>query len=627
MMMRQFTVALLLATLCPAALAANPSWSAISSGSSKNAAAGFIAPFGRQLIPVESTGSIPLCFERVLGETGSIAITLTTYSAFNVEAGKNYTALSGTTLSWADGQVGVQCTTLTVSAMPTGPGIIGITLGGNNYRDRDYVLLNNGTVYPSAKYVAPYQNGSTDSSSQTSGSGTIASPYLNPSYALSTMTGGGLLYMRSGTYRDWKRYSGEAYSGINIPPGSRSNTTPLIVMPYPGEAVTIDQNYGGSSDGAGYNTSSGFVFRSGSGNSFILGPITVQHCSGAGVDDDGKNNDVVLYGLTFQDIVGSQVTEAGIHIYASQNWLIQDNVIQRIYATQNGTSNPFDSYPARVSNGVQIFGAQNYSLIKNTFDVVDNALEIKGAPQTDTDNNTYDMSHNLFLRILTDPVIYLGYQYSGATGGISRSLIRYNVSDNPAYATAPTDGFVQTWTQTSSSAPQATGLQIYNNVLRNMGTPGGSNPIIQLVGVQDVQITNNIIENSKFQQIGVGNMSGRTDQIGLSDYNDYYNGNTQWVLPGNTSSSLAAWKTVTANAYIARSNPDTNAVGIQPVYTSPGKPSYDYRITTGTLATAGRLGQPIGVGNETVGAFSTDYWSVLSPPSAPTAITLTPIQQ
>jgi hypothetical protein len=513
--------------------------------------------------------------------------------------------------------------------MPTGPGIIGIDLGGNAYRDRDYVLLNNGSVYSSAKYVASYNSGLTDSSGQTGHAGTSGDPYLNPSYALSQMTGGGLLYMRGGTYRDLKRQGGQGGSGPTIKGTSRTKTTPLIIMPYPGESVVIDPGNRGSSDTGGFNSSSAFNIEAQAGEFLIIGPITAQNILSTGIysDSTGQTTSVttghgVLYNITVQDVgkiaIGSNI--AAIKTYSTDQWVIQDCTIRRIYSQEVSGSlppNPYDGYGLGLANGIQLFSSTNISIIKNTFDLMARPVAYKGEPSSQvTPNLTLHVSHNLFLRANTALFEFEGndYEIDGGTPSSPylQSVWQYNVSDNPSSANDghATPAFLSTYGIDGSGGAQAANFQFSNNVFRHMGASASG--ALDIESVTDLWSWSNLFDATWTLHVKLSNGS-LSEQIAYSDYNDYANSTAQWSLTGNSFANLAAWQAATTalyGTYLARSLPDLNAQTLSPSYTNAS--INDYRITSGSLATAGRFGRPIGVGNETVGALSIDHWSSVS---------------
>jgi uncharacterized repeat protein (TIGR01451 family) len=616
------TIALPLLVVAPS-FAADPQWTATSSGASKNANAGYIAPFGRRIVEVNNTGAVKLCFERVLGDTGSINVTLTTYNAFNVAAGTHYTALSGTTLSWADGVVGVKCTTLTVSAMPTGPGIIGIDLGGNAYRDRDYVLLNNGTVYASAKYVQAVS--SSDATGNTNGSGTSSSPWQALSYALNQIGNTcGLLYVRGAptinyTYADSTRGDNHSFGGSTASnwggPGVWSQcakTNPLIVMAYPSETVTIDQGSTTSSTpSTDYSPGNvaGFVIFNAASNVFLTN-MTIQNTSAAFVKwEDGQpsqvTNDVNLYKLTghYQKTDGSN--SAGIGLYYSKNTVVQDCTLTNVYSS-NGSqylSNPYDSVPMGLGSGTQQFRSENNSFIKNTVDVVQLGIYQKFGPDSTTTPSTgMDVSHNLFLRV-SGSAVDIGSTNSAAND----SVVRYNVSDNPLQSgtTTRTGEFVGLGL--TDNAAQNQNLTIYNNVGRYLTTLGLA--WFESKQFIDTWVFNNIMDNVYSYDYIIRTPSQQSTVLTYTDYNDFYAGSFNVYLEsiaGYPISVLSNWQIASSNARLGLGAPDAHSVTTAPNYTNAG--ANDYRITSGSLATAGRFGRPIGVGNETVGALSVDHW-------------------
>lgn len=318
--------------------------------SGANPSAGYLTIVGRRYVTIGSVQTVTFYVERVLGDTGSITMNWATFSAFNVVAGTHYTSASGS-VTFNNLEQGRKSFTITTLAMPTGIGIIGIDLTGAAYRPRAHIALDNGTVYASAKYVAPYNSGLSDSSAQTGGAGTSGSPYLSPSVAIASCSNGGLVYFRAGQYREWKRNSGHNYAGIYVPAiGSRSKTNPLIIMPYPGESVVVDQAYGRPEQmnlPGGYGAS-GFRFDGNADEVFLIGDITIQKCRPGGICTDvaSPNVDhVVVAGITIQDVgefghydadnVGATMA------YQWNNWLFQDCTIRRIHSYDRGEDNPY----------------------------------------------------------------------------------------------------------------------------------------------------------------------------------------------------------------------------------------------------------------------------------------------
>lgn len=643
-----------------------------------NSNAGYLHVIGRRYVTVGSTQTVTFYVERVLGDTGILTMNYATFAAFNVTANTHYTTTSGSVV-FADKEQGRKSFTVTVLAMTTGIGIVGVDLTGDAYRDRVHVAIDNGTVYASAVYVASYNSGLSDSSGQSSGSGTSGSPYVNPSQAIAACANGGLVYFRAGQYRDWKRSSGHNYGGIYVPAiGTRSKTNPLIIMPYPGESVVVDQAYAQPSQ---MNTSGGygaacFRFEQNADEVFLIGDFTLQKSRVGGIcTDQGTPVDhVVVAGITIQDVGEYGHTDSdnvGATMgYGWNNWLFQDCTIQRIHSYQRGTDNPYidctfvaaiagttltvasisvgtltigqrldgagitadtritalgtgtggagtytvnnsqtvssmtmdSSYAAEVANGLYFFGSQNISMVHCTFDALAKGVAFKGAPDdTISPNKSYDISHCLFLRMWDACIYPEGFQY-GTSSGFQESVISYNVSDNPTLSTSTING-ADTYTTTFFGTPtasdvrlQTTGLEIKNNVVRNVYRA------THIKNQDDVWIHSNIFENITELQTYVEAQSGRISTIEYSDFNDYYGGSTTWNLNGTTYATLDLWNNTGKDTNYMATQPDNNAIAVDPSSAYANAAANDYRISSGTIATAAKYDKACGPWDQLVGA-------------------------
>jgi hypothetical protein len=570
------------------------SWSAIVSGSAKGAAAGYIAPVamsngtthtGGRIYQASGAGTIDLYFERVLGETGSIGVTVQTFASTNVTSGTHFTPVTQT-VSFSDGQIGWQKVSIQILAIPTGFGLVGIQITGSaTYHSYCYIWLQ-GTGYVSgAKFLNSLGTG-VNSASNTSGDGSSGNPWRSPKYAAAQMgNSGGVLYVRSagGDYRDQSvgpDQTGAFQFGNNCVPGS-----PLIVIADPANAsVPLFDN---GSDGSGYSAYSGIAFGAPGPDSIWLvglhvtnGNITTQTTSTTNADD------IVIWRCEVDNYKQLGSNTAGIRFDGMRRGIFQDCFIHNIYSREPGASNVFDSVPLGVHEGLQSFEAQNCAAVHCKFDVLEfGAFEKDASP---VDSNSLDVSHCLFLRV-KGPV---SYQVQGAgEAPMRRALVRYNVYEGDALNSTQraTSSFV--YGEKNEANAQSRYLDVYGNVSRQ------AHGFLFIRQIDQARYFNNVIEDSSDAQFLADNPASGVSQLQYADYNLYVSGTTQWRVRYNVAyNSMGAWRAINDPPWVVNA-PDLNSstTSTTPGYTNVAINDYRWQGPTG------RGGRYIGVGNERVG--------------------------
>lgn len=591
---------------------ADLSWSATVTGSAKGAASGFIAPVafngtpyggasneqGARIYPVGAAQTVDVYYERVLGETGSISATISTFDSTNTTAGTHYTAVSQT-LTWADGEIGWKKISVPVLSIPTGFGLIGITIiGSSAYRTPNWIWLQGTGRASGAKFVVT-SNG-INVGGNTAGSGTLAAPWQSISYACSQMgNAGGVLYLQNaGTHVEW---TGSAGSGAGIQVANNcSNSNPLVILPDPLNSGVVKIDNGSTAGGSAvlWSNASAVQFN-GTGASvwlvgmhFYRGTVTFYQ-STAWTDPVIWQCEIDNYSNQTNDDVG------GVFLDNTKGVIVQDTYIHECYSGQAGSSNSYTTVAAAFVPATSSFYSPAPSFVHCEVDLCAHGYFIKQASNTSSDF-LLDVSHSLARRFeqasaIPGGPIHLPVQGTAWTGG---ATVRYSVGDATGKASSGTLGFVTSETVTV----QNSNIDIINCVSIGNGKSGYGGGILGPISTTNgIRIFNGISQDSADWEIGLdAPASGLSTQLEISDYNIFVRSPTPFgeVGYGGTSttySAFASWQAA-SGAYFANA-PDGNSTesAVTPSYANSS--SYNYRLSN----SGGRGNRPIGVGAEGVG--------------------------
>lgn len=587
------------------------SWSATVTGSAKSAAAGYIAPVafngsayngasgeqGGRIYPVGSAQTVDVYFERILGETGSISTTVSTFASLNTVAGTHFTSVSQT-LTWADGQIGWQKVSIPILAIPSSFGLVGITCSGSYaYRPTSWIWLQGGARDANAKYLIT-SNG-VNVSGNTSGSGTLASPWQSLQYAVGQMgTSGGILYVQAnGVHTEWSGTAGSG-SGPQIS-NVCSNTAPLVIMPDPNNTSVVEFDQGSTAGGTAilYSNANGPTFASTATSVWLCG----FHCYRGNVSFYGSTQcvDCVVWQCDIDNFSSSGDDAGGLRADNSKYFIGQDLHIHEHYSTQAGTSNSYTSVAAELIEGFQSFYAVGPSLAHCNIGIVQYAVMEKQASNTTTDFSV-DVTH------------CLGYKLEQGTGGggnfvclpvqgaaYNNAIIRYSVYDG-SNDLAIAGGLVYA----PGSTAQSGYVDIVNCVVIASGTlgGGGGGSITNLTNTDHFRIFNCISQDSSYDEIIVAApSSGLASQLEYSNWNMYVNGSKTWAIGyGGTETTynpLSNWQTAASGTYLEYSSQDINSTATTTTPSYANLSANNYRINN----SGGRGNRPIGVGAEGVG--------------------------
>lgn len=415
-------------------------------------------------------------------------------------------------------------------------------------------------IDPSAFYVTKSGNDST-------GDGSVETPWLTIQKGVNTVTAGERLYVRVGTYTETSTVG--STGGINIP-NSGTSGNEIIIEAYPGDAVIIDQNdlaNGFNLYNRAYVKILGFEIK----NTYW----TTSNDDVGGIFGNGCNN-ITIENNHIHDVDGQAGTNAGgVRLDSSFDCTIHNNKIHDI--TVGGTQN---------GNAACIHGYFPYQMTvtQNTLYNAFHALYHKASVGTSSDGFTVE--RNLIHTV--NQALYYQEQGGGTAAHgpqVINQNIFYNISDICVYQ--------------NHSNFQNDSMVITNNVFDNNG---GTTSDLWIRKTDSTIATSNIFygaltkDSQRYQQ---------TNIITESDYNCYYL-NNDWTIDlfgaNTTYGTLAAWQASGEEA--SSGNPDLNSNQSNPLFVNAA--SRDYHLQGGSpLLTAGKGGIAMGAyitGSEQIGS-------------------------
>lgn len=583
-------------------------WSGTASGAAKSSQAGFIAPvffqdathtrFAR-IFQVSSPESLNFCTERVLGETGAISATLALFASTNTASGTNFTPLS-TTIAYADAVKGWRCVAIHILAIPTGFGIVGIQLsGGSQYHSYAYIWLQGTGHVVGAHYLTSLGSG-TESSADTSGSGTSGAPWHSPYFAAHQMTCG-VLYVRSATGSFQDTHSGPDSNGAFQFANNCTPANPLVVLSDPDNSSTPLFDNGLTSvvdSGTTVNVSAASAIAfSNSSNSVWLAGLNATHGDVAWQLTSGTfSNNEVLWKMDIGNhfVLGSNA--AAVRYEYTDGLIAQDLTLHNVYSRETFHSNPFDSQPFGLKEGAITFHGQNAAFVQCISYVVEFGIFQKQAP-ADPAQHSADIEASYFYNTgpnSTNGGAAISFQIAGAgSPPFFNGIVRYNTIDNSASANPLHGALVFNTLVDGPVTGQSSYFDVYNN------TSIGTDNFSQVDNTNFVRYWNNISEDETNFQIAVaGQDSGLISSLLWADYNYYVRPTYAWkVIPtsGNYT-SLSLWQGASTSVNLV-SPPDIHATSTSttPSYANTASHNYSWANTLG------QFGRPVGVGIALVG--------------------------
>ena len=604
---------------------ADLTWSSTVTGSAKSAQAGYIAPVifndgtnyqGGRIFPKAAPGLVDMYFERVLGETGSVSITVSTFDSTNCVAGTHYAALSGTTLTWSDGEIGWKRVTLQVTAIPTGFGLIGVIVSGAAaYRPNCWIFLQGTGRVAGATYFQS-SNGTNIVPGSTGGAGTQVSPYTSLQNAIShAFSGNRIVYwIQNGTngHQEWAAGSLNSAGsnpnsfGVNVNSLSASRTAPLIILPDPGNTSTAFMDQGSSAGGANikYSNAMGINFQGNSANVWICG-IHFHRCNinwnpGLNAGAAGTGTDNVVWQCEVDNYSQNGSNAAGIRFDSNNNMIVQDCYVHEIYSDESGvTSNHYTSVASGFEEGFQGFQAIAPTFAHCYASLVQFGFMNKQAAATGLG---FDITHcygDFFERNGAQTGAFAHMPVQGANWG--NTVLRYNVCD----ATGALVSLAQ-FVGNEQNTTTAANVDVFHCVqISNNGILGA------WYGTTGLRMFNTISHAAQSTEVLMASGS----VLSFCDNNLYVGSSHAWSTHYGvgtvTYSSLASWQAASSDPYLG-SAPDTHSTVTTTIPSYGNRATHDYRYTN----VSGRGGRAIGVGNERVGIVNNFLNSSL--PKAPT---------
>jgi hypothetical protein len=539
-------------------------------------------------------------YERVLGETGSISVTISTFDSTNATAGTNYTAVSSATLSWADGEIGWKKVSVPILLIPTGFGLIGITCSGASaYRSTSWIWMQGTGLVPGAKFFQS-SNG-VNVNGNVSGSGTSGSPWLGLSNAISQMgaSGGVLYWVQNGTngHMEWGGTGGTS-QGIVVNGFSATNSAPLIIVPHPSNTSTAFMDQGSTAGGSNilWSNAPALYFK-GTGAGLWLCGI---HFYRGGVQWNGQDVTQWSNVVIWQCEIDNYAINGGSNVHNVRFEHVVNGIFQDCYNHNPYTNETFsaNSYNALASGYEACFGTlrPSFCTIAHCFMKQGQyALINKQGPDTSTDTPC-EITHCLAVQCQASTTSgggLTGYPVQGTA--FSNGLIRYSVYDGTNDLGPSGGSFI---TQFDALAATAQNLDIYNCVTI-CGSNGGGG-IGELKGATGWRVFNNISQDSTTanNEINVESPgAGTSSQLLYCDRNMYVRGSHTWLAGGTSYGSAALWQAAGPNSVLAVTGNDSNSTftSTTPSYTNAA--ANDYRINN----SGGRGNRPVGVGIEFTG--------------------------
>ena len=629
------------------------SWTATATGARKSAQAGYIDPVyfanhqnhkGCAIFEVSAAGDVDFYVERVLGETGSISTTISTFDIFTggARAGTHYEAISET-VTYTDGEIGWKKVTIPVTAIPTGFGVIGLKLSnyipdgtGTARNEYCYIWLQGTGKVAGAKYLLSLGAG-VESSADTSGDGTEGNPWRSPSHAATQMgNGGGVLYVSSanGSYADNGSFkeSNNNKVGAFVFENLCTVTNPLICLPHPDNItpVVVDNGLGKTYAANAYFPGGYSEYLSKAGgisvgrfasHVWIVGINAVHGQISASANAYNAVHHIVLWKLYSNYFAAEGSNVHNIRFDSSYDCIFDSCSLSEAYTYQNNNmaiwpSNtaPFigQVIPMAQSGSIQSFHSYGMRVIGCTVDNTEYGVFQKNAPGNQGVNVgyfTYTIKHCLFKRTKGAP-IYFTNAGAGSPPTL-KAVVGYCVSDgNTREGVGSQVSMVSIYMDGPASA-QSDRIDVYNCVTRNNG-------FVSNLDADHVRYWNMISEDASWQYGSDG--GGSPSFISRLEYGDhclYVRGSqartTNNYQPDEINyTTLAAWRNVnkaggTVDNYVIMSEPDKNSTetSVTPAYTNAA--AFDYRWDN----TLGYGGQYVGLGHMTVGF---DIIDVVVPP-------------
>lgn len=589
-------------------------WSAIVTGSAKSAAAGFIAPVifnngtainaasyqGGRIFPVSGPCTVDVYYERVLGETGSLSVTISTFTSTNSTAGTHYTALSGTTLTWADGEIGWKKVSIPILSIPTGFGLVGITCSGAAaYRPTSWIWLRGTGRVPGAKFFQS-SNG-VNVNGNVSGSGTQGSPWQGLSHAISSMgaAGGVLYWVQNGTngHMEWGGTAG-ANNGITVNGFNASISNPLIILPDPGNTSVALMDQGSTSGGAGITFSNApALYYLGTGSNMWLVGI---HFYRGGIQHNSQDVLGWTSNVIWQCEVDNYSVNAGSNVHCvrfdyTKYILVQDSYIHDSYTTEQGTGiYPYSSVASGAESCAGAFYSGGATFAHCKFSHGQNAVMYKQASNTITDTPP-ELTHCVASQCCANASAG-GYliQYPVQIAAYANGVIRYCVYDG----TNDTVNGAGLLFYASGENAASSHVDVYNCVSITSSHGGGGLGVF--VNANHIRIFNCISQDSTTinDEMKIG--ASPAAQLEISDYNLYVRGSHTWYAGysgGTVYSTLSSWQAAPAGTYLQYGSQDAHstATSVTPAYGNIAVGNY---IISNS---GGRGNRPIGVGNQFTG--------------------------
>jgi len=615
------------------------SWSAQATGARKSAQAGYIDPVyfanaqnhkGAAIFEVSAAGAVDFYVERVLGETGSISTTITTFEVLTggARSGTHYSPVSQV-VTFSDGEIGWKKVTVNVTSIPTGFGIIGLKLSnyipdgtGTARNEYCYIWLQGTGTVAGAKHLLSLGAG-VESNGNTAGDGSAGNPWRSPSYAATQMgNSGGVLYVSdaNGAYQDsGANKSSTAYGGSFIFENLCTVTNPLIVLPNPsntGRPVFdngLGRNYvdsGGATQYSEYlGKKGGIMCGRFASHIWMVGLDSLHGGIGAYPDYYNYVHHIVLWKVKSQWVAAEGSNVHNIKFDSSYDCIFDSCFATEAYTYQStdvsiwpSATAPYQGtvIPMNLNGAIQSYHSYGMRVIGCTTDNSVYGLMQKNAPGGQGVNVGYfgyTIKHCLFKRV-KGCAVWL----TNAGGGSPPTLkivVGYCVNEgNARNGTGGKVNLVGIYMDGPASA-QSDRIDVYNCITRLNGYIGN-------LDGDHVRYFNNISEESSFQWGSQGN-GAFLSRLEYGDHCLYVNGTKTWRThlyngPVNYT-TLAAWQSVNkvgsgvTDDQVLMQEPDKNSTetATVPAYTNAA--AYDYRWTNAL----GYAGKPVGLGHMKAG--------------------------
>ncbi len=524
-----------------------------------------------------TTGTHTFYVQRTHGTVGAVSVDYAT-------SGDAHTTTSGT-LSWADGQAGIQSFEVVVpTKADAGDHRIVATLsnasGGavlhHGAKTIAYGVIDDGTIASDADAVF-YD------SAATGGTGTQADPYGSIYTAIANVGAKRYLYLRGTMTPDTTNTVNPNGGGgiirvVTLPNGRTSESNRLYIQNWPGSTFTLDGLTG--TDVAGfykngngsYITFKGLDFRN-LNTTFDL----FTECFGIGYFITA-NTDVNVEYCSFDNLDGGSNTAGFVANYITGLKMWRN--------TSNNTKFRGSNTNGNASGLCQYYGCANTSYMRNTVTLCGISIFAKRPVAT-------DISPNVSFNILKG-VVGLQLSFASANQGANYLIVNGNLfKDNTIYY-----GY-----QCAGSNPDVTAKNwIANNVFDNCG--GGDNGAIYLKDSYDYQIFNNIMYNCRKvwdvpETVALQSNTAK-NLIDYADFNQEFGTTAPGAMYEYLSLTYADASLLNAAVPRLAAN-DTSG---DPLFTNPALDDYTLQVGSSAIAT-GVNATDKGIyltGNEVVGA-------------------------